>query len=284
MSDFEDDNILVDVSQFKEKVNKSTKISLFKVIARSFFSVLTLSFILVYLLSPMGKVKINQLSGNYYLDSDKVIELAGLSKRDSLLKIREDVIMNRLNESSYIASSNVSWHMTYLDVEIDEVAPMAKSNGEIILSNGISLDTYRIRHLDYEISKNLDLPEFINYSEANYSSIFLNALKRLDKNLFKKVKYLDEAQVITKKLDSICFGVYFEIGEDLFRIQIQKSIILEGLGNKDALESAINSCDEKTFSTVKVDELGKEVYEAIYYYDGVSYKIVSLKEGSRYYE
>lgn len=282
MSDFEDDNILVEVSSFKEKVKKSAKITLFKVITRSFFSVLTLTLILVYLLSPMGKVKINHLSGNFYLNSDDVLEIANLSKNDSLLGIKEEDIMKKLNNSSYIASSTVRWHMTYLDIEIDEVAAIAMSNNETILSNGISFTDYRIRHSDYQIPDNLSLPQYINYIRSNDSITFLNAMKYLDKSLFQKVAYLDERLVtFDGQKHEKYFGVYFRINEDLFRIQIEKTNILDAISETDLLLAAINSYDFN-FNKMFIEELNKEVYEGLYIFDKKTntYKIISLVERS----
>lgn len=281
MSDFEDDNILVDVAQFKEKINKSAKTTLFKVIARSFFSILTLALIFSYLLSPMGKVKINKLSGNYFLNEEDVLNIANVSKDDSLLKIHEDVLMNKLNDSSYIASSKVKWHMTYLDIYIDEVAPMTKSDGEVILSNGISFDDYKMRHSDYVIPKKIQLPEFIDYISSNDSASFLNSLKCLDKELFQTIEYLDE-RVVT--FDNVSFqkyfGVYFRQNDDLFRIQFEKSIISDALAETKVLKDAIN--DYKSFNTMYIDEIEKEVYEGVYRYDknSKSYKVVKLEERS----
>ena len=284
MSELEEDNILVDVSSFKEKVKKSTKINLFKFIARSFFSISTLTLILVYLLSPLGKVKINKLSGNYYLSSNDVLKLANLSKKDSLLKVREDVLMNRLNASSYISSSSVKWHMTYLNIYVDEVAPIAKSKKDIILSNGILLEDYQVRHDDYVIDETVDLPEFIDYSGSKDSALFLNSLKYLNKDLFKLIQYLDEGAITFNDYvsEETYFSVFFKRNDALLRIRFEKSIIKDALCETKVLTDAINVY--KSFNTVTLqingDEL--EVYEGIYRYDEDtrSYKVVTLVERS----
>ncbi len=280
MNDFEDDQILVDVANFKEKINKSTKKSFIKVLVRSFFSLFSLALILIYIVSPLNKVKINQLSGNFYLTSENVLELANLTTEDSLLRYHKQEIMERLNSSSFVASSKVEWHMTYLNVYIDEVAPLAKSGNDILLSNGALLSNYQQLHNDYHIPENIHLPAFLDFKYSKDSMMFLNSLKSLDKNLFNKVVYFDEHLVsLDGRNEEKYFGLYFTIKDDLFRLQIQKSIVAETLKDcQDVILSALDSYS--SFSKRAVNELEKEVYNAICYFDGSTYKVQSLVERS----
>lgn len=262
MSDFEEENILVDAAKFKNRIKVAANRNLFKVITRSFFGLFIFVLIFAYLLTPLGKIKINKLTGNKFLNTDDILNIADISDKDLLLSVKEDEVIKKLNDSSYIATSKVSWHLTYLNIYVDEIAPIAKDENKVLLTNGLYLTDYQFVHQDYEIKEGLTLPSYLNYLSSNDSELFLNSLKLLSEEMYDKVMYLDERMVISSEENGKFFGVYFKINEDLFRIQFAKDILSEALDNHDVLQVALN--DYQSFDKVHVEELDTDVYEALY--------------------
>ena len=62
MSEHEDDIILTDISKISEEIKTQSKRNHTSIIIRSFFSLAIMSLLATYLFSPLGKVKINNLS------------------------------------------------------------------------------------------------------------------------------------------------------------------------------------------------------------------------------
>lgn len=281
MSEHEDDIILTDISKISEEIKTQSKRNHTSIIIRSFFSLAIMSLLATYLFSPLGKVKINNLSGNYYLNKDDVIRLSGLSNDSSLLKVNVEKTMLKLNESPYISRSRINWHLTYVNVYVDEVAPIAKSeDDEILLTNGYTLRSYQAKYKDYSISNyNVDeshLPVFVNYNTDSSSGVaLLNGLKSLDKELYDDyLVKLDESLIILKEkpVAEKYYGLYFYLkdSDKTLRIRINNEILKEALLNKEVFMDAIKNIDFYTKTN--------EVYEGVYYKVNNSYRIATFEE------
>ena len=268
MSEYEDDVVLTDISKISEEIKLQSKKNHSKIILRSFFSIAIVSLIATYLFSPIGKVKINNLSGNYYLNKDDVISLCGLSKNDSILKVSVKKTMSKLNESPYVNRSSIDWHLTYLNVYVDEVAPIAKlEDGEILLTNGEIYSTYQKKYSSYTIDNyNVDinsLPVFIDYKSDTQSKTLLNYLKFFDQELYNRLVKLDETMIILKEIPTPekYLGLYFELDTDyILRVRINHKILKEALQNKEAFISAFRSPKEEYYYNKDND-----IYEGVYY-------------------
>lgn len=238
MSDWENESVLQDVTKFNTEIKKQTRISHFKVGILSFCATAILLANIIYLASPLSKAKINNLTGNYDLNSQDVLKIAGI-ENSSLLSVDVEQVISNLNSSSYIATSSCSWHMTYLDIYIDEIVPIAKNDDSILLTNGKNYASYQLHNPDYKPDLNRHLPEYLSYVSSSDAHLFLNNLKYLNSELFNDVVYLDETIIKDDLGSNKYFGVYFQKEENVLRIRIEKGIIKEALKNTSKLNDAI---------------------------------------------
>lgn len=288
MNEYEDDVVLTDVSKISEEIKLQSKRNHSKIILCSFFSFAIVGLIATYLFSPIGKVKINNLSGNYYLNKDDVISLCGLSKHDSLLKVSVEKTIRQLNESPYVSRSSINWHLTYINVYVDEVAPIAKfEDDDIVLTNGESLKNYTQKYSSYKIDNyqiNEDkLPVFIRYVEqeqtkamTSYSKNLLNALKTMDKDLYNNyLVKLDETSILLKDQlnPEVYLGLFFKINEDTnLRIRVNQNILRRVIQNTDILKNAI-----RNYAQFSLDET-KNIYDCVCYEKNNAIRLSAFEE------
>ena len=255
MSEFEDENILVDVSKFNNKITKTRKKVFLRMLISSIASFIILGCVGAYVFSPLSKVKIRELSGNYYLNDEDVLRLAKVSKNDSLLAINKENMIKNLLDSSYVSSPSISWNLTYLDVYVDEIAPMAKNeNNELLLSNGLTYSYYQTNHNDYVLKDNVDVSNLPIYrgNGKKYSKQLLSSLKYLDKELFASVSYVDVGNIKSATSEGTYYGIYFKLeNEEYLRIRFESSIVKLGLESEVAIKNALK--DYLDFYEVEVD-------------------------------
>ncbi len=238
MSDWENESVLQDITKFNTEIKKQTRLNHFKVGILSVCATAILLANIIYLASPLSKAKINKLTGNYDLDSQEVLKIAGL-ENSSLLSVDVEKVINNLNASSYIATSSCTWHMTYLDIYIDEIVPIAKNEDSILLTNGKNYASYQLHNPDYQPDLNRHLPEYLSYVSSSDAHLFLNSLKYLDNELFNDIIYLDETVIKDDLGSNKYFGIYFNKDGEVLRIRIEKGIIKEALENTSKLNDAI---------------------------------------------
>lgn len=255
MSELEDENILVDVSKFNNKITKTRQKVFLRMLISSISSFIILGCVGAYVFSPLSKVKIRELSGNYYLNDEDVLRFAKVSKNDSLLAINKENMIKNLLDSSYVSSPSISWNLTYLDVYVDEIAPMAKNeNNEILLSNGLTYSYYQTNHNDYVLKDNVDVSNLPIYrgNGKEYSKQLLSSLKYLDKELFASVSYVDVGNIKSDTSEGTYYGVYFKLeNEEYLRIRFESSIVKLGLAKDEVIKSALK--DYLAFDEVEVD-------------------------------
>lgn len=255
VSELEDENILVDVSKFNNKITKTRQKVFLRMLISSISSFIILGCVGAYVFSPLSKVKIRELSGNYYLNDEDVLRFAKVSKNDSLLAINKENMIKNLLDSSYVSSPSISWNLTYLDVYVDEIAPMAKNeNNEILLSNGLTYSYYQTNHNDYVLKDNVDVSNLPIYrgNGKEYSKQLLSSLKYLDKELFASVSYVDVGNIKSDTSEGTYYGVYFKLeNEEYLRIRFESSIVKLGLAKDEVIKSALK--DYLAFDEVEVD-------------------------------
>lgn len=268
MNSVEDENVLIDVSKFNQKIKHQRKLNCFSMAFRSFFSLLLIAVTGLYIFSPLSKVKIDDLIGNYDLTKEDIMLKAKLNNK-SLLSVNATEIIEVLNSYSDIASSKVEWTPTHINVYVDEITAIARIEDDFLLTNGITLSSYQTQYADFKTNTTRHMPLFKEYEVAKKddAKLLLNHLKYMDKSLFEQVDYLDITSIFKGENRANYFGIYFNVHDEMLRVRFMKSLIDDVVKNKDKLLTVIQLLEEdqrKTNEERIFRKTENDIYDTIY--------------------
>lgn len=237
------DDILAHIGDFENRVQSRHKKKIISLISRIVFFVLITATLLTYFLSPLGKVKIDDLQGNYYYSKEEITALIDMNNKH-MLSIDEDEIANKLDQNPRLKNVQVKWTPFHLNVKLNEIVPLVKTEtGEAVLSNGVLYDEYLLKNPTYDLSLDgLHLPEAIfKFTNDTYVIRFLENLKLLAKQDFANVDYIDITYDESEGSKVLYFGIYYKLVNDTYlRIRSPLSV-MKKLYQEDVLKKVISS-------------------------------------------
>lgn len=264
------DELLFDHANFYSRVEGRKKKKSLLFITQIVFFVLIWASLLVYILTPLGKVGQAHIEGNYYLSQSEVLNYAKIKKSTLLVSVNKEEIEDRLNANSRIQNASVKWSPFSLSISFNEIVPIAKIDDSILLSNGSKYEVFILNN-DYDLDPStLHLAQFVNSPFlGNIPQVkFLESLKILEKGLFNKTDYLDITRI--GEDDTLYYGIYVKVNDDEYiRIRTTHELLAEIYDNA-ILSVVINAYDQFIKNT---DEVNK-----ITYYDAVCSRLRQSNE------
>lgn len=114
-------------STFKARCKSARKKRLDSIKKRFFVVLVFWILIIAYLVSPLSKARIIQLSGNIsILNSEDIYSIAGFSNSNFLWSINSENIENELNNYQYIKNSTVDVSPLGVKIELNEISVVGK--------------------------------------------------------------------------------------------------------------------------------------------------------------
>lgn len=131
---------MANFSKFYEKmIEKVSKRKLHFFLRLSLVGILALA-ILTYFLTPFSKVNNYELEGTYFYQKEEILSLAALKKSTYLFNVDEKRTERLLSEHPLLNNAKLEINPFKLKIEVDELAPVYKTNEYIYMNNNQILD------------------------------------------------------------------------------------------------------------------------------------------------
>lgn len=229
--------------------------------------------IIVYFISPFARVSNYTLKGNVNYDSDKILEIAHLSRQDSLYFIDEKNIKDLIDNHPLFPGNHtkVSINPLSLTIEVKELAPGAYYNNIVYFNDGEPHEELYDNELvkDFLIM-NSSLPKLIYSPQDDDKKTVINLIEKsyLTRTTasYEKLKYLN----IFKDSKNL-FSFYFSLfgNQPLIKVTFDPydatddeiSIYLA----YDTIVTLFNNATSEAQATLKetIDDEEKDVYSFV---------------------
>ncbi len=256
---------------------------------RAFSFRLTIFLIVIFALClspflPVFSCRNTEVKGAYLLDRKTLLSYASYHDSTPLIFINEKKLAEKISQKEFIASCEVSWHVFGLDITIDEIACVLKSQNEqtaeYILSNGETLNDFLTRYPDstYDFQEEetplliSDL-SFLNQDQDATQSQkrklqLLRNMKEIAPSILKQAAYFDIAY--TKDGQTLLFGFYFPFGDGKYvRILMRDesfAYFLEERRLQQIFNAIENTSDKNLYKHDTINSLS--YYNTVCMYDG----------------
>ncbi len=172
----------------KKRVNRSNTSGIVKKRTRIKYNriiiVLILLSLIIYFIYKITDHSINNIyvTGNYYLEDNDIIELAGLEKYPSTFTILSSNVENKLEDDKLILNANVSKEGLFtIHIDIKENKPLFYNinTNKTVLKDGL------------EVDKKYDVPVLINYVPDDIYEKFIIEAATIDQEILTKISEIE---------------------------------------------------------------------------------------------